>query len=291
MRTILFVINPISGGINKKTLRSDISSFFEPHDIRVEYIETTGENDKDKIAEKIEDVSPDEVVACGGDGTINMIASVLIRKDISMGILPLGSANGLATELGIPENIRTALRIIERGRKRELDVLLINEKYLSLHLSDLGFNAKLIKRFEQAGKRGKLGYARQFVRTLLTQESMRYYFMMDDQTFSRRAQMVTFANARKYGTGAVVNPDGQLDDGFFEVCIFRPYPWYALFGIMLRFFTGSLKKSKYVKIHSTNNVQVCSRKPETLQVDGEPVGEFNDVEVIIHPRKISILVN
>lgn len=173
---------------------------------------------------------------------------------------------------------------------KEIDVIEINREFISLHLADLGFNAKLIKRFEQAGKRGKWGYARQFVKTLMTQESLRYHFMLPDKTFSRRAQMVSFANARKYGTGAVVNPDGKMDDGVFELCIFRPYPWYALFGIFIRFFTGSLKKSKYVKIISCSSVHVYMNKPETLQVDGETVGEFKEVDVKIHSKKMRVLV-
>jgi YegS/Rv2252/BmrU family lipid kinase len=291
MRAILFVINPISGGISKKTLKEDICQLLDGNDLSVDFFETTGKDDPERLARKVSETSPDQVVACGGDGTINLVSSVIIDLDIVLGILPMGSANGLATELGIPANIRQALTIIRNNQTRKIDVLMINDQYLSLHLADLGFNAKLIKRFEQAGKRGKMGYARQFIRTLMTQESVRYYFQMNDHTFSRRAQMVTFANARKYGTGAVVNPDGQLDDGLFEVCIFRPYPWYALLGIMLRFFTGSLKKSKYVKIHSTNKVSVHSRKPEMLQVDGEAVGEYKEVDVKIHPCKIPVLTN
>lgn len=291
MRTILFVINPISGGINKKTLKDEIHKFFSRENMEVRFFLTTGTDDPAKLEDELQGKHPDTVVACGGDGTINLVANVLLGKDITLGILPMGSANGLATELGIPTALQQALAILRANKTREMDVLHINQTYISLHLADLGFNAKLIKRFEQAGKRGKIGYARQFIRTLMTQESMRYYFLMENETFSRRAQMVTFANARKYGTGAVVNPDGKIDDGVFEVCIFRPYPWYALFGIFLRFFTGSLKKSKYVKIHSVNDVTVYTRKPEMLQVDGETVGEYNEVEVVIHPDKIRVLVN
>ncbi len=160
---------------------------------------------------------------------------------------------------------------------------------IALHLADLGFNANMIKRFEQQGQRGKIGYARQFVKTLFRQKSRRYYFMANGESFSRRAQMVTFANARKYGTGAVVNPSGKMDDGFFEVCIFKPYPWYALFGLGFRFFTGSLNKSKYVKIVSTKEVVVFVRHAELLQVDGEAMAEYNEVQVTLHPKKLRVI--
>lgn len=290
MPTILFVINPISGGIDKRNLKQEIIYTFPAKNFQVEFFETTGRNDQQILSNSIDIISPDYVVACGGDGTINLVTQTIINSEIPLGIVPMGSANGLATEFDIPEKLELALKIVSAFKTRKIDVLEINEKYLSMHLADLGFNAKLIKRFEQAGKRGKLGYARQFIKTLFTQESVRYHFMLNDQTFSRRAQMVSFANARKYGTGAVINPDGKMDDGFFEICIFRPYPWYALFSLVVRFFTGSLKKSKYVKILSTDKAQIFLQKPETLQIDGETIGEFKEVEVKIHAKKMQVIV-
>ncbi len=290
MRRILFVINPISGGIGKRNLQQDVQRSFRQENYSLEFHQTTGDDDITKLRQVAKDFNPDIIVACGGDGTINLVANATIDNNTTLGIIPLGSANGLATELRIPTNLEPALRLIKQGKEKAIDVLSINDRYLSLHLSDLGFNAKLIKRFEKVGKRGKLGYARQFIYTLFTQESIRYYFMLEQKSFSKRAQMVSFANARKYGTGAVINPDGKLDDGKFEVCIFRPYPWYALFGIIIRFFTGSLKKSKYVKIYSTNEVEVNTQKPEILQVDGETVGEFNQVNVKVLPQRIRLLV-
>lgn len=290
MKRILFVINPISGGIGKRNIRQDITNHCPEKSLTIDFLETTGKNDALAIKNKINSFSPGVVVACGGDGTINLVSQVLIKRDIQLGIIPMGSANGLATELGIPNNIDDAVDILLKGRAMEMDVLLINKKLISLHLADLGFNANLIKRFEKRGKRGKLGYARHFLQTLFTQKSRRYYFKLEGKNFSRRAQMVSFANARKYGTGAVINPDGKMDDGRFEVCIFKPYPWYALLGIVFRFFTGSLNKSKYVKIISTKEALVFVQHAEVLQIDGEAMSEYNEVHVTIHPDKLRVII-
>jgi diacylglycerol kinase (ATP) len=289
MKRILFVINPISGGIGKRNIRQDISNHCPKESLEIDFLETTGKKDAIAIKERINSFTPDIVVACGGDGTINLVSQVLIKRDILLGIIPMGSANGLATELEIPNNIEGAVEILLNGHKMEMDVLVINKKLISLHLADLGFNANLIKRFEKRGQRGKLGYARHFLQTLLSQKTRRYYFKLEGKNFSRRAQMVTFANARKYGTGAVVNPDGKLDDGRFEVCIFKPYPWYALLGIVFRFFTGTLNKSKYVKIISTQDAIVFVQHAEVLQVDGEAMSEYNEVHVTLHPDKLRVI--
>ena len=185
MRTILFVINPISGGIGKKNLQQDILRSFDGESYSVKFHQTTGKEDVEKLQKVASELDPDIVVACGGDGTINMIASSLIDRDTTFGIVPLGSANGLATELRIPNNLDQALQIIKKGKSAPFDVISINDTYLSLHLSDLGFNAKLIKRFEKVGKRGKLGYARQFIHTLFTQETIRYYFKIKENPFPK----------------------------------------------------------------------------------------------------------
>ncbi|MBL6446110.1 hypothetical protein JMN32_07315 [Fulvivirga sp. 29W222] len=290
MNKILFVVNPISGGIDKADFKNELKFCCAESNVTFDLIETKGQNDHILISEKIEQSKPDAVVACGGDGTINLVARILLGRNISMGIIPLGSANGLATELLIPRNIRKAIRVILKNRIINIDVLRINDKYLSLHLSDVGFNAKLIKNFEEGGSRGKMAYAAHFFKVLFKKAPSKYTFIVDETRFRRRAEMVVFANASKYGTGAVVNPDGCLYDRKFEVCIFKPYPWYAIFRIAFDFFTGGMKQSPYVKIFSTTSIIVKSKKMVPLQVDGEVVGDFRQVKVKLESTQLPVIV-
>lgn len=291
MSEILFVVNPISGGINKTTLKADIQSCCNDKNLRFSIVETTGKDDHKLIASEIDKFHPDTVVACGGDGTINLVARVLLTKrNIVLGIIPLGSANGLATELLIPKNTRKAIAVINQRRIIQADVLNINEKYISLHLSDVGFNAKLIKNFEEGKSRGKWAYAMHFFKVLFKKAPRKYTFILGQNSFRRRAEMVVFANASRYGTGAVVNPDGSIYDQKFEVCIFKPYPWYAIFTLTFHFFTGRMKRSPYVKIFSTDHIVVRTKKPVPLQIDGEVVGEFTKIKVSLHDVPLPIIV-
>ncbi len=289
MRKLLFIINPISGGIEKKGLKSKISDICERDGITCSFLKTTGRNDKRHIIDKIDEVSPTDVIACGGDGTVNLVAQVLLERNAKLGIVPLGSANGLAEELGILEDLDVALDIIVRNNAAEIDALYVNEKHLCLHLSDVGLNAKLVKRFERKSGRGKLGYARHFFETLFKQKPIKFTFKTEDQSFEERAEMVVFANAKKYGTGAIVNPVGKIDDGLFEVCIFKPYPWYAIFRLTYLFFTGKLNYSPFVKIFSTKSITIEGDKPEHLQVDGETVGKHRKISVALASNKLKIL--
>jgi len=276
--------------LDKSSFKKRVKDFCEKEKFALSFLETTGENDIQLLAHRLKEADPDILLVCGGDGTINLAATCEQQYDIEVtnAIIPLGSANGMAKDLEIPQDILAALEILKKGKVRELDVLKVNDQY-SIHLSDLGFNAKLIRKFEKSGGRGKWNYARHFFRVLREQSYSEYSLLLDGKSLNIKAQMVAFANARRYGTGAVINPKGRSDDGKFEVCIFKPYPWYAFFGITWRFFTGDLTSSPYVQIFSTTEALVTVNPEEILQIDGEVIGPASRVEVSISSKPFRII--
>lgn len=286
---VLIVLNPISGGIEKEKANKLFSRLSEKYNVTHHIFRTSGKNDFRNINKCIKDFQPDVVLAGGGDGTINLAARCILKKNIPMGIIPLGSANGLATEMEIPTDIEDAYEIAINGNPKEIDVVEINDKYIFLHLSDIGFNANLVKRFEAEEKRGKYAYFKQFFKEYFVSTSKRFTFIINGNTFSRYAVMVVFANATKYGTGGVINPNGKLNDGKFEICIVKPYPWYAIFGIAWSFFLGNVDRSGYVKILSVKNAEVRVRKAQTIQVDGEIIGSFKKITVKVLDDKITVM--
>lgn len=288
-KKVLVVLNPISGGLDKDTANELLGVMARTYNVEQEIFRTTGQNDIQNLKSKIKAFQPELIIAGGGDGTINLTAKAILKTDLPMGILPLGSANGLATELQIPSNLEDAYEIAVEGNTIDVDVLEINKKYISLHLSDIGFNANLIKRFEAEEGRGKFAYAKQFIKEYLVSTSNRFYFELNKDKFSQRAVMIVFANATMYGTGAIINPKGELNDEKFEVCIIKSYPWYAIFSMAASLFFGNLDKSRYVKIISTDKVNVRVRKPQTVQVDGEIIGSFKKISARIIKEKIKVV--
>ncbi|QSE98089.1 diacylglycerol/lipid kinase family protein [Fulvivirga lutea] len=287
MGKILFVINPIAGDTDKGHLKNDITKILGSNEIS--FFETTGEDDETKLNEKLDDVSPEITVACGGDGTVNLVVKCIIGKDIKLGIIPLGSANGLATELEIPADINQAINLYNNPKVRTVDVLRVNDEFLCIHLSDIGLNAKLIRRFEGDNSRGMVSYFKHFFQTFFSKKAINYSFDFENDFFQYKAEMVVFANAKKYGTGAIVNPVGELGDRKFEVCIFQPYPWYAFFRLTYLFFVGRLNYSPFVKIVGTEKITVTGEQPEHLQIDGEPIGKFKKVKVEVLPDQILVV--
>jgi YegS/Rv2252/BmrU family lipid kinase len=282
----LFVLNPKSGSKSRTNWQSLISEYFKSKPHAIEFFLFTGNDDAGSLGQKIGEIKPDKVIAVGGDGTINLVATKLMGTNIPMGILPAGSANGLAREFQLPSSPDLNLELIETGIVREMDVLKINHEFISLHLADLGLNAQLIKYFEESNWRGKLGYAKVLLKTLWRTQRVRVTIETDKEKMERKAYMVVLANARTYGTGAVINPIGDLHDGKFEVIIVRKLAFSVLLKMIFR---HKPYNSEKIEIYSTTKVTIRSNRKTYFQADGEYLGRKNLIQAEIVTGKLKII--
>ncbi len=289
-KKFLVIINPIAGGNNKEELIDFITETFKKKKLTFEIYETSGKSDSKKIKQLLENFSPDVAVAVGGDGTCHMVAALLINTSVKLAIIPFGSANGLAKELGIPNNPFEATDILFSHKIKDIDAICINGKHFCLHLSDLGINAQLIEEFEKSEKRGMLNYFKFLLEELLNVEPKEFIIETDGTKKIITAAMVALANASRYGTGAVINPKGSLSDGKFEICIVKPYPALALVPITLAFFNGTIHESEYIDIFSCEKVVIKNKSKALLQVDGEIIGNPTDIQAEILPKAVKMLI-
>jgi diacylglycerol kinase (ATP) len=290
IKKILFVVNPIAGGNDKGAFIAYLPEFARENNFSYQIFKTSGTDDLPKLKQEIENFSPNLTVAVGGDGTCNLTAKAIANTDYIMGIIPFGSANGLATELTIPKVYEEALRVLLSGKPKSIDTVLVNG-HLCLHISDIGINARTIKRFEEEKIRGIFGYAKQFFKELWGARPAKFVFILDNgKTFKKKAHLVAIANAAKYGTGAVINPNGKMDDGKFELVIVKPYPFWALFSLAMAIFLGYLDKIKYAKIESFEKIKIVKKKTQPLHIDGEIVEETTVVEAVINPASVKVVV-
>ncbi len=283
----LFIVNPGSGRNNGETFKEVINDFFKDSGEAFEIYVLPHKFDTKQIKDHISKVGPEQVIAVGGDGTVTMLANILAGTEIPLGILPGGSANGMAKELGIPVNATEALHVIKEGYVKRCDLIKINEKEFCLHLSDLGLNAQLIKYFDEGKLRGKLGYGLVVLKTLWYKQKMRVIVRTKDTEVKRYAFMVALANAKMYGTGAVINPGGIHDDGLFEVIIVRK----LAFGALLRMlFKPGLFNPKNIEIIPCTSVEITTVRRTDFQIDGEYSGRLRSVTAIIHPGSVRIIL-
>ena len=284
---ILFVVNPVSGGKEKQDWEASIRSYFREKPHTIEFYLLTGTNDKVSVQHHIGRFAPDRVVAVGGDGTIKMVADLLKETQISLGILPAGSANGMARELKIPLQSSDALEVIVNGVCKKLDLIKINEEEICFHLSDIGLNALLVKYFEGSKKRGMLGYGKAIFKVLWKKTLMHVTIKTEKAEVKRHAFMVVIANAQTYGTGAIINPNGKLDDGFFEIVVVRKLNLMELLKMLI---THKPFHEKRIEVFQSKNVEMHLKRRAYFQVDGEYLGKRTSIKARILPRIVNVML-
>lgn len=281
----LFIINP-SAGTGKTNWEIAIRDYFAASPHQIHLFKLPYPCQPGQVKQAVEQYQPDRVIAVGGDGTLKLVVESTIDMKVPIGILPGGSANGMAKEIGIATDPQKALDIITSGTVKQIDLIRINDQ-VCIHLSDIGFNAFVVKTFETFEARGMWGYIKAAWKVLWRNRRMQVSISLDNEFIRRDAAMVVLANASKYGTGAVVNPEGELDDGLFEVVIMKRM---ALSEIIKMMITHKPYDPKKVELFHTTSLQIASKHKVHFQVDGEYLGKINNVEAGITPGALRIIV-
>ena len=282
---ILFIINPGSG-TNDIDWQFLITDYFAPANHSIQFFHLPLDCKEELIIEKIEQLNPKKVVAVGGDGTVKLVAGCLIKKDILLGIVPAGSANGLAKELGISDVPEEALSIIANGFSKKIHVTNINNQ-VCIHLSDIGFNAYAQKEFEIQHNRGMWGYLKASLKVLWKNPIMEIELCIDNKDLKIKAAMIVIANATKYATGAVINPIGKLDDDMFEVIAIKKISITEIFKMMFSHTPYDFNKTV---LFQTNSLFMRSEKKVHFQMDGEYIGRVNEVKATLIKNALEIIV-
>ena len=281
------MVNPISGDVDKTEYIEATQLFAEAENLEFILFETTGENDIEKIKSLYNLHRPERIIVAGGDGTIKMVAEALEKQDVILGILPAGSANGLSVDLNLPATLQENIEIAFRNNFMEMDMISINGKK-SLHLSDLGLNADLVKNYENSDIRGKLGYALQTFTTLTEmEEPFSATITANNQTIECVARMIVIANSQKYGTGVIINPNGVMNDGKFELVILKSLDLIT-FGKII---TGNMPiDSDDIEIISTDKATIKTNAPVSFQIDGEYCGLETQLDIKILQKQMKVTI-
>ncbi len=287
--SILFVINPVSSDMDKSGLKTQISDYCARHRIRYDFFFTTEQDDISEIKEKLKNFSTDIIVAAGGDGTIFELLPLLTGRKIPLGIIPVGSANGLATEFGIPNSLDQSLDTIRKQKTKKIDLLKVNDIY-SAHICDIGFNARIVKRFEDDSIRGLRGYAKHLWEVLKTSKPAKFKIEESGSVRTKKAHMAILTNMHKYGTGAVVNPKAEVDDGKFELVLIRYRSVWHIIQIFFLLFTNRIHHMHNVELSSHKSLTMYNPKKENVNIDGEIVGRPEKLKVKNLPQALEIIV-
>lgn len=284
---ILLVVNPISGGKDKDALLERLQMEINRRDLSMTTYKTTGSDDEKQIKNLVNSEKIKRIIVAGGDGTIQSVAKAIHGQKVDIGILPAGSANGLASNLKLTDDVDTQIQIALGKNSIAMDVINVNG-HLCLHIADIGLNAELIKNYENSDLRGFFGYALHTIPTIIKSDYP-YKFKIDieDETMETEGILIAIANAKQFGTGAIINPDGLLDDGKFEVVVFKKMNMIDIFKTLNK---DSKMDPEFMEYRSTKKASITCEKPLSLQIDGEYIGEITKLEAMVLKDKLNVMI-
>jgi len=239
-----------------------------------------------EIAQKAVIEGIEKVIAIGGDGTVNEVARGLMGSETTLGIIPIGSGNGLARHLQIPLKIDKAIQFALNNPSQLMDVCFINDIPFFC-TAGVGFDAVVAHEFAKQESRGLKTYARMALKSFRTYKSENY--LMNNQE-DKTAFAITFANATQYGNNALISPKSKINDGQIEMVILKPFPFGAAPIIGVRLFKGTLPNSRYIEMQSGNCFQLKSNQNFLIHFDGEPMTlNTNELEVKIKRQFLKVI--
>jgi diacylglycerol kinase (ATP) len=287
IQKFIFVVNPVAGNRDKFDVVQQVHAFAKSRQVALIDFQTRGRHDEEALLEAYIKHLPDRILVAGGDGTIHLVTQALHFYKPTIAIIPQGSANGLAVDCGIPENLEAALEVAFNGAFLAVDLLKINGS-VCVHLSDIGLNASLIKNYQKGLIRGKLGYVIQAFNTSLD-EGLPFHVAVTtaEKNIESKAVVVIIANSKKYGTGVTINPIGVINDGKFEIIVLKDLNFIVLGKIM----TGNFPfNSEELFVISTKRAIITSNRMVDFQLDGEYLGQVNQLEIEMLPQQITLVV-
>jgi diacylglycerol kinase family enzyme len=229
----------------------------------------------------------------GGDGTANEVAEGLLGSKAALGIVPVGSGNGLARCLRIPLDPAQALESLEHGVDRLIDIGTANGR-LFLNVGGTGFDAVVGTDFQAAGRSGRRRGISTYVLLSLLRVA-RYHAQplrleVDGTSHELRPFLVCLANGPQYGAGALIARGAKLDDGRLDVVVIDDAPRAVLLANVPRLFTGRLERSRLYRRLTATKVVLTGQAPFVYHRDGEPEPAVARLEVGLVPCALRLRV-
>ena len=230
------------------------------------------------------------VIAWGGDGTVNEVATALVHRQVPLGIVPAGSGNGLAADLGIPFAARAALEVAAAGRTLAIDAGEVNGN-LFFNIAGVGIDAVIAARFAERGpgRRGLAGYLQLSASELFRYRCQSYQFTIDGEEIEHRAILIAIANGRQYGNRLLIAPGARLDDGLLEVVVVGDLSLVGVAWRLPALFRGTLSPGRGVVMRAARSIRLRSAGEIPYHLDGEPRLASNELLARVMPK--ALLVN
>ena len=288
------IINPISGGVSPAAGRARAQlarAVVDRHGDPAEVFITERAGHARELAKAAVRRRARLVLAWGGDGTINEVASGLAFDEVPMGIVPAGSGNGLALELGISLSPEQAIADALAAEARPMDLGEVNDR-LFANIAGIGFDAHVASQFNAPGnrQRGFAKYAAITFRSLWEYVADDYRITTDHGRFDVHAVLVTIANSAQFGNGARIAPGAKVDDGLLDLVVVGERSRLRTCLQLPRLFNGTIGQTAGCTMSRIRHATIESDHPMSFHVDGEPVSGGKSLHVRVHPGALRVAV-
>lgn len=284
---LLFIINPHSGVQSKDSVIQLIDKQLNKDKFDYQVIYTEGPKHAIALSKNGVLNRLDAVIAVGGDGSVNEVGQALIHSSTALGILPMGSGNGLARHLKIPLNTVEAIERINRFERKRIDTATINEEPF-LGTAGLGFDAHVGWKFAEFGKRGFFSYMQVTANEFFNFTPDQYTLEVDGTSIESNAFLVSFANSSQFGNNAWIAPSAEIDNGLISVCVLEKFPILMVPDMIFKLFSKQLEKSKYYKVYKGKEIKIKHHR-DIAHIDGEPIHVKEDLIIKVIPASLDVI--
>jgi YegS/Rv2252/BmrU family lipid kinase len=244
-----------------------------------------------EIARECAEQGYDLVIACGGDGTINEVINGLAESDTALAVIPLGTANVFAIEMGSPVKLEDICQMIAAGETRKIDLGLANDRYFACMLG-VGYDAHILKMAdsELKGRWGAMAYAIAGTRNLLKYRFRKIRYQLDDEEKIRKGRYLFVCNGKFYGGGMELAPDADPSDGLLDVCVLKKKGLINFIRYLYGIWRGKVKHAPGVKSFRCRKVSILKKGKHPVHVDAEYLGK-TPVKIEVRPLALKVCVS
>lgn len=296
-RHIVFLINPISGTSGKGFLKALIQDKCSRAGISFACMDTRADGDYAELRNLINAGTVTDVVICGGDGSINKVASAIGKLNVTLGIVPLGSGNGLALAAGIPRKASEAVDLILKAEKSSaIDGFWVNDKF-SCMLTGVGFDAAVAHAFAKEKKRGLLSYVKLTIREFFTSRPYSFSIETNNSTINCEAFFISIANSNQFGNHVTIAPRASLNDGLLDIVVVKKSgKLKMILSLLHQIKSGRVmdaknnrKENNILYFHSSQLI-IHNPNEAPLHIDGDPEKTSRKLKISIIPKALTLWV-
>ena len=297
LRKFLFFINPISGTTSKLHLEKKIIKKCSEKNIDFEILFTSEDGNYSFLRDKIHGESITDIVICGGDGSLRSIIAAILNIKVNVGIIPLGSGNGLAFTAKIPRQIDKAFEVIFKGKNQCIDAFLVNGS-LSCMLCGIGLDAQVAYDFSLQKKRGLSTYIQQTFKNFISAKTYSFEVKTGEIKFKADAYFICIANSNQFGNNFKIAPEASISDGLLDIIVVKkmskPKIVWSVFKQMQSGKISDIKEKDFhqkdILYFQTKDIEIVNSQMAPLHIDGDHASTYKELKIEILPSAFNLLV-